>query len=71
MTIGRKNEIFTEQKDSEVISNILQQYEFTKEVEATEITYPQLLQHNVSDWDYVLQRSDINGFSIDSWLRRC
>lgn len=64
MTIGRKNDIFIDKKDSEVINSKLQAYSIHKEVEATEIVFPQLLQNDVSDWDYTLQRIDVNGMVL-------
>ncbi len=64
MTIGRKNKIYTNKKDSEIISEIIQAHGLTKEVEATTFKHEQLVQHYASDWDFVLMRADLNGMLI-------
>ena len=64
MTIGRKNDIFLEKKDSEVINSIIQTYAINKEVENTSNVHPEIVQHYVSDWDFVLMRADINGLIV-------
>lgn len=64
MTIGRKNEIFNDKKDSDLINSIIQKYSISKEVETTDTQHPELVQHYSSDWDFVLMRADINGLVV-------
>ncbi|MEO1655167.1 MAG: type VI secretion system tip protein VgrG, partial [Bacteroidota bacterium] len=64
LTIGRKNEIFNDKKDSEVINSILQNAGLSKDVESTDNKHPELVQHYVSDWDFILMRADLNGLVV-------
>lgn len=64
LTIGRKNEVFNEKKDSEVINSILQNAGLSKEVESTDNQHPELVQHYMTDWDFILMRADLNGLIV-------
>ncbi len=64
MTQGRKNEVFTEQSDSDIITSLLQKYEIPKQVDASDYTHPELVQYYASDWDFVLSRADFNGMLV-------
>lgn len=59
LTLGRKNKYFEDSRDSDVISNILGG--FAGEVESTSVQHKELIQHYVSDWDFVMCRAEING----------
>jgi Rhs element Vgr protein len=61
LTIGRKNKIHLDKKDSDAITGILQESGINKEVDATELQHPELVQHYATDWDFVLTRADANG----------
>ena len=61
MTIGRKNKYFEDVTDSDVIEEIIGEYGLPADVEATEVTYPKMVQYHVSDWDFILSRAEMNG----------
>lgn len=61
MTVGRKNKYFEEVTDSDVIEEIIGEYELESEIEATSVTHPKMVQFFVSDWDFVLSRAEMNG----------
>lgn len=62
MTIGRHSKYFEKKKDSEVIEEIIGTYSgLTKDVETTDLKHQELVQHHVTDWDFVLSRADVNG----------
>lgn len=61
MTVGRKNAYFKEKKDSDVISSLISGAGLTADVEATTIEHPMLVQHYSTDWDFMLNRADVNG----------
>lgn len=64
-TVGRKNKIFEVKPDSDIISEILGEYsDLSVNVEATSYEHPELLQNYVSDWDFVIQRADVNGMIL-------
>lgn len=64
-TVGRKNKIFEAKPDSDIISEVLGGYsDLTCEVEATSYEHAELLQNYISDWDFVIQRADVNGMIL-------
>ena len=61
MTIGRKNKFFEDVKDSEIIEEIIGNYGLTPEIEATDVTHKEMVQHHVTDWDFLVSRAEVNG----------
>ena len=62
MTLGRHSKYFEQVKDSEAIDALIGKYAgLTKDVEATNLKHRELVQHHVSDWDFMLLRADANG----------
>jgi Rhs element Vgr protein len=62
MTLGRHSKYFEQVKDSEAIEALIGQYSgLTKNVESTNLKHRELVQHHVSDWDFMLLRADANG----------
>ena len=69
MTVGRKNKYFLKVKDSDIISQILNEYGSTPEkgsVDPTTHQYEEVIQYNATDWDFVLSRAEINGMIVDT-----
>jgi Rhs element Vgr protein len=67
LTVGRKSKYFYESKDSEIISEIIDGYGLENEVEETRVQFKELVQYNVSDWDFCVVRAQANGqiLSVD------
>jgi len=64
-TVGRKNKIFEAKPDSDIISEILGEYsDLTTNVESTSFEHPELLQNYIADWDFVIQRAEVNGMVL-------
>lgn len=61
LTIGRKSKYFYENKDSGIIEEIIGDYGITNEVEATNYEHKELVQYNISDWDFIVSRAQANG----------
>jgi len=61
LTVGRKSKYFYESKDSEIISEIIDGYGLENEVEETRVQFKELVQYNVSDWDFCVVRAQANG----------
>lgn len=61
LTAGRKNHYFYDSKDSEILEEIIDAYGLNKEVEATKVQHKELVQYNVSDWDFCIVRAQANG----------
>ena len=64
LTVKRNNRIFKSKKDSEAIEEILNEYGFTNDVAATDVTHEHLVQFNASDWDFIVMRAEINGMIV-------
>ncbi len=65
MTVARENNNYLQQKDSDVISELLDKYEgLTADVDGTETVIDELVQFNCTDWDFMLARAEANGFVI-------
>ncbi len=62
LTSGRKNATFKEKKDSDVITSIISDAGLSKSVDASEYEHKKIVQFDCTDWDFILSRSEINGF---------
>ncbi|MGM0621105.1 MAG: type VI secretion system tip protein VgrG, partial [Bacteroidota bacterium] len=60
MTVGRKSKYFYESTDSDIISEIIETYGLEKEVESSNVTHKELVQYNVTDWDFCITRAQAN-----------
>jgi Rhs element Vgr protein len=60
----RKNMIFTEKKDSDIISDLLRENSLTATVEATSVKHPEVVQYYSTDWDFLVTRADLNGLIV-------
>ena len=64
MTVSKKNRHFNELKDNEIVENILQENVLSDfDIPSFGSSHEQLLQANVSDWDFILSRIDSNGMA--------
>ena len=61
MTLSKKNNSFIDEKDSDIISQIIQDYGLNSDVEATNTCFKQMLQYYSTDWDFILSRAMANG----------
>ncbi|TQV87434.1 type VI secretion system tip protein VgrG [Aliikangiella coralliicola] len=60
MTGTRNSSYFSEMSDSDIIDEIAGTYSLDTEVEATEVTHPEMVQYNCTDWDFILTRAEAN-----------
>lgn len=64
LTIGRKNHCFTDLPDSDIIRNIVKNAGFGSddvEIDGTKEKHREMIQYNVTDWDFIVSRSEMNG----------
>lgn len=61
LTIGRKSKYFYDSKDSDILGEIIGTYGLDNDVEATSVQQKELVQYNVSDWDFCVTRAQANG----------
>ncbi|HKJ66747.1 MAG TPA: Rhs element Vgr protein, partial [bacterium] len=64
MTVGRKNAYFQDMTDSDIIAEILGQYNLTADVSSTSYQHPEMIQYYSTDWDYLVERADANGLLV-------
>jgi Rhs element Vgr protein len=65
MTVGRRNANFVDKTDSDIISALIAGHAgLTAKVDKTSISYKELVQYYVSDWDYMMARAEANGFLV-------
>lgn len=62
MTIGEKSKFFSEKTDKDIIEEILKDYvDLESEIEDTTFQHKELVQYNVTDWDFIISRTDAAG----------
>ncbi len=61
MTLSRRTRHFEEMTDSAVVEEILAEHGLAAEIAATEVSHPELVQYQATDWDFVLSRLEANG----------
>jgi len=65
LTIGRRNRYYENLKDSELFDDLIGRYSgLTSDPEATVLTHRELVQHLVTDWDFMLLRAEANGMLV-------
>jgi len=61
MTIENVSDIYEKKNDSDILSTLIKKYGLTASVENTTFTHPQILKYDVTDWDFVISRAEMNG----------
>ena len=64
MTVGRNSAVFEKKKDSDVMSELAQAHGLSCTVETTTVQHEALLQHDCTNWDFMLARAEANGFVV-------
>ena len=62
--VGRKNAIYVNCTDSDIIKNVLGKYPFSKQVFKTAITYEKVVQYAETDWDFLNARAARTGLVV-------
>jgi Rhs element Vgr protein len=66
LTIGRKNKYFENIKDSQLFDELISQYSgLTSDAQVTSVTNKELVQHHLTDWDFLLLRAEANGMLVN------
>ena len=66
MTVGRKNSVFYEKADSDIIKEVAQKAGLKVNIEDTGTVHKELIQHSATDWDFMLLRAEINGMFVNT-----
>ena len=64
MTVGRKNAYYLKKKDSDIIGSLIGSAGLQKDVDATTTQHPEVIQYYATDWDFMLNRAEINGLIV-------
>lgn len=65
MTIGRNSKYYENVKDSEVFDQLISGYSgLSSDTEATTLKHKELVQHHISNWDFMLLRAEANGMLV-------
>jgi len=64
MTLARKNAIFENTTDSQVIETLISSSGLSASVTATSVTQPAIVQYYSSDWDLMLIRAQLNSMVV-------
>jgi len=61
MTLRRKNKYFYEVTDSDILEELLGGYSLDADVASTNASHQELIQYDVTDWDFMMLRAQANG----------
>ena len=65
MTVGRRSRSFTDVTDADVIEQVIEANTgVSADVSATTPTHQQVVQHQVSDWDFIVTRAEAAGLTV-------
>lgn len=64
MTSGLKSRYYTDTTDSDIIDELLGQYELDRDVETTKPSLKEVVQYDSTDWDFVICRAEANGHVV-------
>ncbi len=65
MTIGRHSNYYENITDSQVFDELIGQYSgLQSDTQTTDITHKELVQHSMTDWDFMLLRAEANGMLV-------
>lgn len=64
MTIGRKNRSFYGKSDFEICGELTDNYGLKLEMDKTNFKHPEMIQHSVTDWDFLVFRAEMNGMLV-------
>jgi Rhs element Vgr protein len=64
MTVGRHSHYFENVKDNQVFDELIEKYKLTSDPQTTTLLHKELVQHHISDWDFLLLRAEANGMLV-------
>lgn len=65
MTVARNSANYVDKTDQDIIAALVAAYPgLSAAVDSTAVTYKELVQYNVSDWDYLVARAEANGLLV-------
>lgn len=66
MTVGRHSRYYENLKDSDLFDQLVQPYpNLTSDAQTTDYEHPELVQHHLTDWDFMLMRAEANSMLVN------
>jgi Rhs element Vgr protein len=67
MTVGRHSKYYTKIKDSDLLNTLVSSYtDLTCNMPDTSFIHEELVQHHLTDWDFMLLRAEANGMLVNT-----
>ena len=66
MTVVRKSAYFYDKKDSDIIEELAGKSGLQKDIASTDLKHKEMVQYNVTDWDFVVSRAEMNGHLVST-----
>lgn len=64
MTVCQKSNYFYNAKDSDIAAKLVNPYGIALQATPTKVTHKAMVQHRVSDWEFMLMRAEANGLLV-------
>ncbi len=65
LTRSRQSRYFSDSKDSDIVEEILRVHGFGDiDISETVVTHKQMVQYQVTDWDFIISRAEANGMVV-------
>ena len=64
MTSGLKSRYYTDTTDSDILDELLGQYQLDKDVASTKPSLKEVVQYHATDWDFLVCRAEANGHVV-------
>ena len=64
MTLGVHSHYYADQKDSDIMEDLIGRYGLQKDIAATQAALKEVVQYDASDWDFLLCRAEANGLIV-------
>src|SRR5258708_18936313 len=66
MTVGRHSRYYENLKDSDLFNQLIQPYKnLSSDVKTTSLQHQELVQHHLTDWDFMLLRAEANAMLVN------
>lgn len=65
MTIGRHSKYYEQVKDSDLFHQLITKYGLTDDTQSTSLLHKEIVQHHITDWDFLLLRAESNGMLVN------
>lgn len=66
MTVGRQSRYYEKVTDEQVFDELINKYKLKSDPEPTTYQHKELVQHHISDWDFLVLRAEANGMLVNA-----